>query len=170
MIPESEAELDHRMILVFSLEDATRKVSDNFRAGEFATGDEPYWFVHPWLISKLQRVRDTLGKPIRISSGYRDEAHNTRVGGAKASQHMAGRAADIVPPEGVTTETLMGYAYYSGFRRIARMKRNVHVDTVGAVPGEGMLESGDLVTWRYRGCPPPPTQGELRRIAEELLR
>ena len=48
------------------------------------------------LVAKtLQPLRDTYGKPITINSGYRCEALNKRVGGAKSSQHMTGQAADI---------------------------------------------------------------------------
>lgn len=42
----------------------------------------------------LQPLRDALGKPITINSGYRNECINTLVGGSKTSQHMKGEAAD----------------------------------------------------------------------------
>lgn len=43
----------------------------------------------------LQQLRDKLGKPITINCGYRCEKHNREVGGAKRSQHLYGKAADI---------------------------------------------------------------------------
>ena len=43
----------------------------------------------------LQRVRDEVGLPIRINSGYRCPAHNMSVGGATHSKHVEGFAADI---------------------------------------------------------------------------
>lgn len=43
----------------------------------------------------LQPLRNALGKPITITSGYRTPAYNRRVGGARNSQHMKGLAADI---------------------------------------------------------------------------
>lgn len=43
----------------------------------------------------LQPIRDKWGKPIIITSGYRCPTLNKAVGGAKASQHMYGQAADI---------------------------------------------------------------------------
>ena len=43
----------------------------------------------------LQPLRDYLGKPVVISSGYRSEEVNTMVGGVKGSQHLKGEAADI---------------------------------------------------------------------------
>jgi uncharacterized protein YcbK (DUF882 family) len=44
----------------------------------------------------LERVRLELGNPIGIVSGYRSPEHNQAIGGVSASQHMQGRAADIV--------------------------------------------------------------------------
>lgn len=43
----------------------------------------------------LQPLRDKLGKPITINSCYRSPKLNAAVGGAKKSQHMTGKAADI---------------------------------------------------------------------------
>lgn len=43
----------------------------------------------------LQPLRSALGVEIKIVSGYRCKAHNTRCGGARDSQHMLGNAADI---------------------------------------------------------------------------
>ncbi len=44
----------------------------------------------------LQPVRDRLGIPIRVTSGYRCARLNTLLGGARNSQHMTGEAADLV--------------------------------------------------------------------------
>jgi len=46
----------------------------------------------------LQRVRYLLRCPVFVSSGYRSPAVNSAVGGAVASQHTLGLAADIVVP------------------------------------------------------------------------
>ncbi len=43
----------------------------------------------------LEKLREQFNAPIKIGSGYRDPAYNKAIGGAKASQHMEGRAADI---------------------------------------------------------------------------
>ncbi len=42
----------------------------------------------------LQPIREKLGFPIRINSGYRSPGVNQRVGGSKTSQHCSGEAAD----------------------------------------------------------------------------
>lgn len=43
----------------------------------------------------LEPLRDRLKKPITITSGYRCDKLNTKVGGSKYSQHRYGQAADI---------------------------------------------------------------------------
>lgn len=43
----------------------------------------------------LDPVREQLGKPIYVNSGYRCPRHNLKVGGAVGSQHMKGEAADV---------------------------------------------------------------------------
>ena len=46
----------------------------------------------------LEPARAALG-PIRISSGYRCDALNKRIGGSSTSAHVLGYAADVVPLE-----------------------------------------------------------------------
>jgi hypothetical protein len=43
----------------------------------------------------FEPVRKYLNKPIHISSGYRSKELNTKIGGAKNSQHTKGQAIDI---------------------------------------------------------------------------
>lgn len=43
----------------------------------------------------FQPLRDYFGKPIYVSSGYRSEALNERIGGSKTSQHSKGQALDL---------------------------------------------------------------------------
>ena len=43
----------------------------------------------------LEPLRKAMGKPIKISSGYRCERLNKAVGGVYNSQHLKGQAADL---------------------------------------------------------------------------
>ena len=43
----------------------------------------------------LQPLRDAMGEPIKIGSGYRCPQLNAAVGGVSNSQHMKGEAADL---------------------------------------------------------------------------
>lgn len=77
-------------------------VSDHFDLDEFASHDGVAYPAE-WILPRLtplcivlERLRLVLGgAAISIVSGYRSPAHNAKVGGASASQHMEGRAADI---------------------------------------------------------------------------
>jgi len=78
------------------------QITSHFNLEEFACHDgTPY--PKEWIESRLRPLCEQLelirylfgGKPISISSGYRTEIHNQKVGGAKNSQHVQGRAADI---------------------------------------------------------------------------
>ena len=46
----------------------------------------------------LQPLREKLGKPIVINSGYRSPAVNAAVGGSATSAHRFGHAVDLVVP------------------------------------------------------------------------
>lgn len=46
----------------------------------------------------LEVLRAHLGRPIQVISGWRSDAHNEAIDGATQSQHLFGRAADIVVP------------------------------------------------------------------------
>lgn len=76
------------------------QLSPNFNEWEFRCGlGQPCCgrvILHPVLVQRLQMLRDRLGRPITINSGYRCPAYNQRIGGAPQSLHMQGMAADIV--------------------------------------------------------------------------
>ena len=48
------------------------------------------------LANQLQIIRDKVNVPITINSAYRCPKHNSIIGGAKSSQHLQGKASDIV--------------------------------------------------------------------------
>ena len=50
------------------------------------------------LVRMIRQVESRFGKKAVITSGYRSPPHNRRVGGAKASMHMACKAADFHIP------------------------------------------------------------------------
>ena len=76
------------------------QLTANFKLSEFRCKDGtdvPEELIdHVQLLCEnLQVLRDHIGKPIRVISGYRSPKYNRRIGGAKKSQHMLAKAADI---------------------------------------------------------------------------
>jgi len=79
-------------------------------------------------MDKLQSLRNRLGKPLIVRSGYRSPSHNRAVGGAPASKHILGTAFDIAMSnhDPVAFEAaaravgFLGFGYYprSGFMHI----------------------------------------------------
>ena len=107
------------------------KISNNFSLHEFACKDGSNLVkLDEKLIDKLQMLRDKLGKPIMVHSGYRTPAYNTKVGGSPKSQHMEGTAADI-SIAGITPKKLAEYAETMGFDGIGIYATFVHVDVRG---------------------------------------
>jgi len=83
----------------------TMRLSRNFTLAEMVATSHPRLQDTPRLavVQNLQRLcvlvlqplRDTLGAPVYINSGYRSERLNARVGGVLNSRHLQGKAADI---------------------------------------------------------------------------
>lgn len=76
--------------------DANEKIGQHFKVKEFACQDgSQVVFVDDYLVSILDILRNQVGKPVHINSGYRTPTRNKAVNGAKYSYHMRGMAADI---------------------------------------------------------------------------
>lgn len=76
--------------------DANENVGKYFKVKEFACKDgSQVVFIDDYLVSILDMLRNQIGKPVHINSGYRTPTRNKAVGGAKYSYHMRGMAADI---------------------------------------------------------------------------
>lgn len=105
------------------------KISRNFRVREFQCKDgTDKVLIDDKLIELLQKIRDHFATPVTITSAYRTEAHNKKVGGSKYSKHMAGQAADI-KVEGVSPKQVAQYAQRIGVNGIGLYNTFVHVDT-----------------------------------------
>ena len=76
--------------------DANMNVGKHFKVREFACKDgSQAVFIDTHLVAILDILRNKIGKPVIITSGYRTPEWNTKCGGAKYSYHMRGMAADI---------------------------------------------------------------------------
>jgi uncharacterized protein YcbK (DUF882 family) len=90
--------------------DGNKKVSKNFKVKEFACtdGTDPI-FIDAELVEVLQKIRDHFGKAVKINSAYRTPPRNKAVGGEAYSQHLYGKAADILV-SGITPKKVAEYA------------------------------------------------------------
>lgn len=70
-------------------ETATRKGLDNTPTPEVIQN------LQKLVDNIIQPLREAIGKPININSGYRAPEVNASVGGSKTSDHCKGQAADI---------------------------------------------------------------------------
>ena len=94
-----------------SIIDMTMVLSEHFVLGEFlkSAKAEKYNINNTPLkchimrlknlaVRSLEPIRQHLGLPIQVTSGYRCPELNMRVGGVPTSQHMKGEAADLTIP------------------------------------------------------------------------
>lgn len=77
-------------------------LTKNFSLSEFACRDmkgtpvpKKYRANVQKLANNLQVLRDEIGEPIHVNSGYRTKAHNKKVGGKAGSYHLEAKAGDI---------------------------------------------------------------------------
>ena len=67
----------------------------NFKVSEFACKHCGKNEIDQRVLNMAQELRDYLGVPITVNSGYRCVEHNKNVGGVKGSKHTFGKAADL---------------------------------------------------------------------------
>lgn len=74
------------------------RISKHFDRSEFACncGECDSIAVDKVLIDVLEDVRERFSKSVTVTSGYRCPKYNLKVGGSRNSQHLTGKAADIV--------------------------------------------------------------------------
>jgi hypothetical protein len=81
------------------------------------------------LVKLVENIRKHFGVPVTVNSGIRCKTHNANVGGASASQHLYGTAADIAV-KGVAPAKVAAYAetLLPGTGGIGIYSWGVHVD------------------------------------------
>lgn len=119
------------MIKAYSkAKDGNKKLSKNFTVKEFACtdGSDPI-FIDTELVTILQKIRAHFGKSVKINSAYRTPTKNKAVGGKAYSQHLYGKAADIVV-SGITPKKVAAYAEKLMPKKggIGIYKNFVHID------------------------------------------
>ena len=170
------------MVREYSLRrDGDLQLSPHFRLSEFASKDgSDKVLVDDALVDLLEQIREAAGGAVTINSAYRSPAHNAAVGGVSSSQHLYGRAADVVV-EGASPLLVGQIAEYYLDRRggIGVYQTFTHVDTrairsrwdqrsgkqivVGGWPG---WEAEEMKTYRTLAEVPASYQPTIRKIME----
>lgn len=106
----------------------------NFNPERFASNGNGEVLVVPSFMLKLQTLRDLIGQPLVISSGYRDPAYNNKISHTGVDgPHTTGRAVDI-QAYGELAFLIVSHAEALGFTGIglkqteAHSRRFVHLD------------------------------------------
>ena len=107
------------------------KIAENFKLSEFECRCCQVVKLDSELLKRLQAMRTETGRPLRITSGYRCSAHNRTVGGASGSQHLEGKAADIVIVGMSKAEQDALCEKYFADGGLGKMNTATHVDTRG---------------------------------------
>lgn len=114
----------------------------NFSKAEFdckATGKNE---MRPEFLFKLQVLRDMLGFPLVVTSGYRDPSHPVEARKSTPGQHTLGIACDIQAQDGAAAYKIVEAAYRLGFTGIGvaqdsnryRHSRFIHLDIRESTP------------------------------------
>lgn len=114
----------------------------SFEPSEFASPDEPDsgLKMNIELIKMLDQLREKCGFPLNVTSGYRSQAHNEKVGGKPESAHTKGMAVDIYCATSHERYKIVKAAFDLGFKRIGLYKTKdcVHLDISYDLPQEVM--------------------------------
>lgn len=93
-------------------------------------------------MSFMDALRERVGEPLIITSWYRCEVYDRRLGGGRsAGNHTTGRAADIYCEASHLRWKIVAAATALGAKRIGLAKNFIHVDLVEGKPQE--------VIWLY---------------------
>lgn len=94
--------------------DPEAEIAPNFTLGELGQDWKGRWaVVQPHLLVHLQALRDEIGEPLTVNSGYRSPAYNASVGGVTYSRHQYGDAADL-DAGALSVEELGDFCYAAG--------------------------------------------------------
>ena len=103
----------------------------------------------------LEPIREKIGCPLFISSGYRSEKLNALVGGSKTSQHLQGSAADIQIFDKKLTNTDL-------FNIIVSMVKNNEIQV-----GQVIWEFGETEpNWIHISLPTSRHRNEVLRASQ----
>ena len=99
-----------------------------FKPQEIACRGGNTILVNPKALEALDEFRRLVDSPVRLSSAYRSEYHNAKVGGAPRSSHLEGHAFDV-RLDGRDKGWLRALAERVGFQGFGmRYQTFIHID------------------------------------------
>jgi len=105
-------------------------ISKYFKRKEFECPDGcKFDTVDVELMAMLEDLREHFDSPITITSGCRCLTHNSEVGGSSKSQHLHGKASDVIV-KNVGTDRVYDYldAKYPNSKGLGLANTFVHLD------------------------------------------
>lgn len=111
-----------------SVADPDLALAPNFVLDEFMQEYKGrYGVFQPHVIETLQVIRDAIGAPLTVNSGYRNVTYNAGVGGATYSRHLYGDAVDIASGS-ATLQELSALCDDLGAGFVSEYTSHVHCD------------------------------------------
>lgn len=111
--------------------------------------------------ARFAALQEAWGKPLTITSGYRDPAYNKKVGGAKDSQHTHGNAFDV-DVSGMSIEErqqLIVAARQAGFAGVGVYGNSLHFDVAGERAWGDDYTSATVPEWAKEALTTPTGAG-----------
>ena len=103
----------------------------NFQSQEFACRHTGRIHMDADFMGRLQRLRQAFGRPMVISSGYRDPSHPVEAAKRQPGPHTMGRACDVAV-RGADALALIVLAVQHGFTGIGVQQKGasrfIHLD------------------------------------------
>jgi len=96
----------------------------NFTEDEMRCKHTGRCHMDPLFMRRLQQLRDVFGKPMIVSSGYRDPSHPVERNKSSPGEHTTGHAADIAIA-GADALRLVQIALGVGFNRIGVQQKGM---------------------------------------------
>lgn len=107
----------------------------NFSADEMRCKGSGKCLMDPGFMDRLQRLRNALGLPMPVSSGYRSQEYNAQVSKTgRNGPHTTGRAVDITC-DGGTMFKIIDLAPALGFTGIGIGRGFIHLDDLPPILG-----------------------------------
>lgn len=104
------------------------QIAPDFNLQEFVSPDTQEVKIDSRLVTIVQLIRYRMGCEVIVTSGYRTEEYNRKIGGALHSLHMEGLAADLSPKNHDLVRLFKIAAEFEEIRGLGIYERHVHID------------------------------------------